>query len=107
MSNKVWMNSDPCRFRKISKLKPRPKKKLARTGCAGVTGNSVAQEIVSQRQDFLGNNVAPQSIFFPCQEILSLLYYADTSVKSQLLLLNKLQVYSSTYEQLQLVSDML
>ena len=26
------MNSDPCRFRKISKLKPRPKKKLARVG---------------------------------------------------------------------------
>ena len=32
MSNKVWMNSDPCRFRKISKLKPRPKKNLARGG---------------------------------------------------------------------------
>ena len=32
MSNKVWMNSDPCRFRKISKLKPRPKKKLAHNG---------------------------------------------------------------------------
>ena len=32
MSNKVWMNSDPCRFRKISKLKPRPKKKLALPG---------------------------------------------------------------------------
>ena len=32
MNKKVWMNSDPCRFRKISKLKPRPKKKLARSG---------------------------------------------------------------------------
>ena len=92
----------------LTRSKPHPYG-IALASRYGVTGNSVAQEIVSQRQDFLGNIVAPQSIFFPCQEILSLSYYtsSDPSVKSQLLLLNKLQVYSSTYEQLQLVSDML
>ena len=31
------MNPDPCRFRKISKLKPRPKKKLAQPGHPSIT----------------------------------------------------------------------
>ena len=32
------MNSDPCRFRKISKLKPRPKKKISQARLASYPG---------------------------------------------------------------------
>ena len=41
------MNSDPCRFRKISKLKPRPKKKLARRGQKGIPGSTPSVRKVS------------------------------------------------------------
>ena len=52
MSNKVWMNSDPCRFRKISKLKPRPKKKLARAGC-GYGGAELGRKAHEEPQELV------------------------------------------------------
>ena len=53
MNNKVWMNSDPCRFRKISKLKPRPKKKLAQPCVIFSLGGSHCDGIVQHTSTYI------------------------------------------------------